>query len=193
MNASTSFSKELGLRFTFGEVNVSKLPDDIPIDVAISAAENENKTHIIANPKILTQNMKEAHIKQGKQIAYEETSRSGATSLKFEEAVLELKVVPMITPEHDIILDLLVKQDMLGSIKYNGKPSIDTKTIQAQVRVQDGETIVLGGIYSHIDNARRHQLPILGRLPVIGRLFQEKNQLDDKDELLIFVTPRVVI
>lgn len=193
LNAHTSFSKELGLKFTFGEVNVSKLPDDIPIDVAISAAEKDNKTSVIANPKLLTENLQEAHIKQGKQIAYEETARSGATALKFQEAVLELKVTPMITPEHDIVLNLLVKQDMVGAIAANGQPSIDTKSIQAQVRVHDGETIVLGGIYSQVDNAQQQRLPLLGKLPLIGRLFREHKKLDDKDELLIFVTPHVVI
>lgn len=192
MNASTQFSKELGLRFSVDEFSIATLPKNIPLKVAITAAQENNQTRVIANPKLLTINLQEAHIKQGKQIAYQETSTSGATSLTFQEAALELKVTPMITPENNILLSLLVKQDVLGSIAINGQPTIDTKSIQAKVQVKDGETIVLGGIYSELDNTRAHHVPGLHKIPILGRLFQENRSLDDKDELLIFVTPRIV-
>lgn len=193
MNASAQFSQELGLRFRMDEFSIANLPEHLPLKVAIAAAQENHQTNIIANPKLLTVNLQEAHIKQGRQLAYQETSASGATTLNFQEAALELKVTPMITPEHDIVLSLLVKQDMIGSVSLNGQPTIDTKSIQAKVRVKDGETIVLGGIYSQVDNTRRRHVPGLGRLPLIGIIFQENRQNDDKDELLIFVTPRVVI
>jgi type IV pilus assembly protein PilQ len=193
MNASAQFSKELGLRYQLNEFSLTTLPKNIPIAVAIAAAQENHQTQVIAHTKLLTVNLQEAHIKQGKQIAYQETSASGATSLTFQEAALELKVIPMITPEHDIVLSLMVKQDVIGSLQINGQPTIDTKSIQAQVRVKDGETVVLGGIYSQIDNQQEREIPFLGRIPLIGLLFQENRALDDKDELLIFVTPRVVL
>lgn len=193
MNASAQFSKELGLRYRVDEFSVATLPKDIPLKVAIAAAQENHQTKVIANPKLLTVNLQEAHIKQGKQIAYQETLSNGATNLTFQEAALELKVTPMITPEHEILLNLLVKQDVLSSIAVNGQPTIDTQSIQAKVRVKDGETVVLGGIYSQVDNTQGRAVPGLGSIPLIGRFFQEKRQLDDKDELLIFVTPRVVL
>jgi type IV pilus assembly protein PilQ len=193
MNASAQFSKELGLRYQIDEFSLTTLPKEIPITVAIAAAQENHQTQVIAHPKLLTVNLQEAHIKQGKQIAYQETSASGATSLTFQEAALELKVIPMITPEHDIVLSLMVKQDVIGSLQINGQPTIDTKSIQAQVRVKDGETVVLGGIYSQVDNHQRRDVPWISHIPLIGLFFQEKRALDDKDELLIFVTPRVVL
>lgn len=193
MNASAQFSKELGLRYHMDTFSVARFPDDISLKVAIAAAQENHQTNVIANPKLLTVNLQEAHIKQGKQLAYQETAPNGATSVSFQEATLELKVTPMITPEHDIVLSLLVKQDMIGHLVFNGQPTIDTKSIQAQVRVKDGETIVLGGIYSQVDKSTKWQVPGLGRLPLLGKLFQDNRQKDDKDELLIFVTPRVMI
>jgi type IV pilus assembly protein PilQ len=193
MNASASFSKELGLRFQVDEFSIATLPKDIPLKVAIAAAQENHQTQVLANPKLLTVNLQEAQIKQGKQIAYQETSASGATSVTFQEAALELKVRPMITPEHDIVLTLMVKQDVLGTTAINGQPTIDTKAIQAKVRVKDGETVVLGGIYSESDHAQARAVPWLGKIPLIGLLFQEHRQFDEKDELLIFVTPRVVL
>jgi type IV pilus assembly protein PilQ len=193
MNASTAFSKELGLRFHLDTFSVARLPDDISLEVTLAAAQENHQTNVIAHPKLLTVNLQEAHIKQGKQLAYQETAPNGATSVSFQEATLELKVTPMITPEHDIVLNLLVKQDMIGHLVFNGQPTIDTKSVQAQVRVKDGETIVLGGIYSQVDKATRWQVPGLGQLPLIGALFRDYRQKDDKDELLIFVTPHVVV
>jgi type IV pilus assembly protein PilQ len=193
MNASAQFSKELGLRFYVDEFSIATLPKDIPLSVAIDAAQENHQTRVIANPKLLTINLQEAHIKQGKQLAYQETSANGATSLTFQEAALELKVIPMITPEHDILLDLLVKQDVVGNLAINGQPTIDTKSIQAMVRVKDGETIVLGGIYSEVGNRHTRLVPGLSQIPLLGRLFKDFRHLDDNDELLIFVTPRVVL
>lgn len=193
MNASAQFSKELGLRFHSEPFSVAKFPDHIPLQMAIAAAQENHQTNVIAHPKLLTANMQEAHIKQGKQLAYQQTAPNGATSVSFQEATLELKVTPMITPENDIVLNLLVKQDMIGHLVFNGQPTIDTKSIQAQVRVKDGETIVLGGIYSQVDKTTKWQVPGLGQLPLLGKFFQENRQKEDKDELLIFVTPRVVL
>jgi type IV pilus assembly protein PilQ len=193
MNASQQFSKELGLRYQIEDFTLNTLPKDIPLRVAIAAAQENHRTQVIAHPKLLTVNLQEAQIKQGKQIAYQETLANGATNLTFQEAALELKVIPMITPEHDIVLTLKVKQDVIGSLQINGQPTIDTKSIQAKVRVKDGETVVLGGIYSQVDNQQKREVPFIAQIPLIGWLFREKRRLDDQDELLIFVTPRVML
>jgi type IV pilus assembly protein PilQ len=212
LNASESFSKDLGLSFAagndnanlsvnqqssimaFGDIHLGlmKLPKDIHLDMFISAAEKDNRTQVLATPKLLTANQQEAVIKQGKEIAFEETSASGATSIRFKEAVLELRVTPHITPNNEVILNLHVKHDMIGKLADNGQPTIDTKSITTQVQVQDGETVVLGGIYSKTDIKQKNKIPLLGDIPGFGRLFQGSNKIDDKDELLIFVTPRIL-
>ncbi len=212
LNANESFSRDLGLSFsggndnaqvsvnqppntpTFGDIQIglAKLPNDIHLDLFISAAEQDNRTQVLATPKLLTANQEEAVIKQGKEIAFEETSASGATSIRFKEAVLELRVTPHITPNNEVILNLSVKHDVVGKLADNGQPTIDTKSITTQVQVENGETIVLGGIYSKTDVDQINRIPILGHIPIIGRLFRDDSKLNDKDELLIFVTPRIL-
>ncbi len=212
LNASKSFTRDLGLSFaggndnahigvnqqnsvmSFGDIQLGlmKLPKDIHLDVFISAAEQDNRTQVLATPKLLTANQQEAVIKQGKEIAFEETSASGATSIRFKEAVLELRVTPHITPNNEVILNLHVKHDVIGKLADNGQPTIDTKSITTQVQVENNETIVLGGIYSRTDIKQINKIPLLGNIPVFGRLFQGSNTVDDNDELLIFVTPRIL-
>lgn len=206
MNANQSFSQALGLNFStspnaplasegFGHFNITlaTLPHDVMLNVALSASEKNHQTEVIAKPKLLTANHKEAVIKQGKELAYEETSASGATSLRFKEAVMELAVTPHISDDQHVILDLKVKHDVLGSLADNGQPTIDTQYIETQVSLQDQETVVLGGIYASTALSRHARLPFLARIPLIGLLFQDKNARDEKHELLIFVTPHILI
>lgn len=211
INANETFAKELGVAFSamqknsgitagegvtsgFGHFNlgVARLPLDTQLDVMISAAQKNHQTRVLAMPKILTANEQEAHIKQGKELAFEETSASGATSVKFKEAVLELRVVPHISPNREIILDLTVKHDVPGKLGDNGQPTIDTQSIRTQVRMNDGETIVLGGIFSQTSLSREFKVPLLHKIPLLGHLFQEHHDRDDKEELLVFVTPHLV-
>lgn len=222
VNATYSFTRDLGINFNITQTDASpsvsanstvskllaydlpqsssasmglaiaELSSNILIDLEISAAESENKTKVIASPRLITANQSEAVIRQGKQIAVEEATSSGATSVSFRDAVLELSVVPHITPDDHIILQLNVKQDVLGHFTENGQPTIDTKSITTQVLVDNGATIVLGGIYSRTESDNIQRLPFLNQLPLIGHLFQNKNHLSDRDELLIFVTPTIV-
>ncbi|MFI4955653.1 MAG: secretin N-terminal domain-containing protein [Gammaproteobacteria bacterium] len=212
LNASKGFSKALGVSLSaehdaayasfqgrspagdFGQfqITLARLAGNIALDTQISAAEKNNETEVIAMPKILTADQQKATIKQGKELAYEETSASGATSLRFKEAVLELSVTPHITPDLDIILDLNVKHDVMGKLAENGQPTIDTQSIDTQVRLHDGETIVLGGIYSNTRLNQRQDVPFLSKIPLIGLLFRDRYREDDKNELLVFVTPTVV-
>ncbi len=171
---------------------VAKLSSDILIDLEISASESEDETQVIASPRLITANQSEAVIRQGKQIAVEESTSSGATSVSFRDAVLELSVIPHITPDDKIILQLDVKQDVLGHFTETGQPTIDTKSISTQVLVENGATIVLGGIYSRTESNSINRLPFLSELPLLGKLFQHKHELQDRDELLIFVTPTIV-
>ncbi|MGA2654529.1 MAG: type IV pilus secretin PilQ [Gammaproteobacteria bacterium] len=171
---------------------VAKLSSDILIDLEISASESEDKTKVIASPRLITANQSEAVIRQGKQIAVEESTSSGATSVSFRDAVLELSVIPHITPNDKIILQLDVKQDVLGHFTETGQPTIDTKSISTQVLVDNGATIVLGGIYSRTESNNINRLPFLSALPLLGKLFQHEYKLQDRDELLIFVTPTIV-
>jgi type IV pilus assembly protein PilQ len=208
INANETFAKELGVAFSamqkengmtsveggFGHFNVgvARLPLDTQLDVMISAAQKNHLTRVLAMPKIVTANEQEAHIKQGKELAFEETSASGATSVKFKEAVLELRVTPHISPQGEIILDLTVKHDVPGKLADNGQPTIDTQSIRTQVRMKDGETIVLGGIFSHTSAKQESKVPFLSRIPVLGFLFKEQRDRDDREELLVFVTPHLI-
>jgi type IV pilus assembly protein PilQ len=171
---------------------VARLADGTILDLELSAMENENKGEIIASPRITTANQKEAYIEQGVEIPYQEASSSGATSTQFKKAVLSLTVTPHITPDNKIILDLVVTQDTISDVTSGQAPAIDTQRIGTQVLVNNGETIVLGGIYQQSIISSVSKVPVLGDIPYFGMLFRNTNQFNEKKELLIFVTPRIV-
>ena len=171
---------------------VARLADGTILDLELSAMERENKGEIIASPRITTSNQKEAYIEQGVEIPYQEASSSGATSVQFKKAVLSLTVTPHITPDDRIILDLAVTQDTVSSISNGDAPAIDTQRIGTQVLVNNGETIVLGGIYQQSIISTISKVPVLGDVPYFGWLFRNTNNFSEKKELLIFVTPRIV-
>lgn len=171
---------------------IARLSNGTILDLELSALEKENKGEIIASPRITTANQKEAYIEQGVEIPYQEASSSGATSTQFKKAVLSLTVTPHITPDNRIILDLVVTQDTVSSITSGQAPAIDTQRIGTQVLVNNGETIVLGGIYQQSTVNTVSKVPVLGDIPYFGWLFRNKNNFNEKKELLIFVTPRIV-
>ncbi len=162
------------------------------LDLEISALQIEGKGEIISNPRVVTSDQQEAIIQQGTEIPYQEASSSGATSTSFKEAVLKLQVTPQITPDERIILDLEVNQDDVGSGTFNGVPPINTKAIKTQVLINNGDTVVLGGVYieRNVDSVTR--VPFFGDLPFIGALFRSTKESDSKEELLIFVTPKIL-
>ncbi len=171
---------------------IARLADGTILDLELSAMERENKGEIIASPRITTSNQKEAYIEQGVEIPYQEAASSGATATQFKKAVLSLTVTPHITPDNKIILDLVVTQDTVSDVQSGQAPAIDTQRIGTQVLVNNGETIVLGGIYQQAIISTVSKVPVLGDIPYFGSLFKNTSQFNEKKELLIFVTPRIV-
>ena len=175
---------------------VAKLADGQILDLELSALEKENRAEIIASPRITTANQQTAYIEQGAEIPYVESASSGATSVSFKKAVLSLRVTPQITPDNKVILDLVITQDSKGEIIPTGTGtavSIDTQEIGTQVLVENGETLVLGGIYQQRITNSVSKVPVLGDIPYLGYLFRTTIEESAKSELLIFVTPRIVM
>ena len=162
------------------------------VDMELAALASEGKGEIISQPKVITANKRKAMIKSGKQIPYREESSSGGTKIAFKDAVLALEVTPQITPDEHIIMDLKITQDALGNQEYDGAPAIDTNAIETQVLVNDGETIVLGGIYTSESFDQNFKVPVLGDIPLLGALFRRSEKSQEKVELLIFITPRLI-
>ncbi|MEX0335589.1 type IV pilus secretin PilQ [Vibrio tubiashii] len=175
---------------------VAKLGSDMLLDLELSALQRESKAEVISSPRLITTNKKPAYIEQGSEIPYLESSSSGATSVSFKKAVLSLKVTPQITPDNRLILDLSVTQDRPGDVVKTGTGeavAINTQRIGTQVLVENGETVVLGGIFQHSVTDAVDKIPFFGDLPLLGALFRRTYQQMGKSELLIFVTPKVVI
>lgn len=162
------------------------------IQLELSALIAEGRAEDIASPKVITSDQHEAIIESGVQIPYQEASSSGATSVSFQDAVLSLAVTPQITPDDRILLDLAVTQDVRGGETVLGVPTIDTNAVSTEVLVDNGETIVLGGIYTQTGSNSIDRVPFFGDLPYVGFLFRRTAIAETKDELLIFVTPKIL-
>jgi len=180
-----------------GRFSLAILENDYLVDLELSALEAEGRGEIVSTPRVITANQSEATIKQGVEIPYQQAASSGATTISFKEAVLELVVTPQITPDNNIIMDLKVSKDNVGEIISTGGlggtvPSIDTRSVETQVLVADGQTVVLGGIYETERRETVKKVPFLGDIPFAGALFRSKQRTDNKAELLIFVTPRIL-
>ena len=161
------------------------------INVELSALEADNRGKVISSPRVITADKQEAFIEQGTEIPYLQASSSGATNVAFKPAVLSLKVKPQITPDDRIIMDLEVKKDSVGQI-FSGIPSIDTKKVNTQILVENGETAVLGGIYEQVIRTDVTKVPLFGDIPIVGHLFKNTQRQDVKTELLIFITPKII-
>jgi type IV pilus assembly protein PilQ len=175
--------------------HVAKLIDGTILDLELSALERENKGEIIASPRIMTANQQKARIEQGTEIPFVQAASSGATTVMFKKAVLSLEVTPHITPDDRVILDLIITQDTRGDTVQTGTgaaTAIDTQRIETQVLVENGETIVLGGIFQQQIVKAVSKVPLLGDIPFVGRAFRTDSELTEKTELLIFVTPKIV-
>jgi len=161
------------------------------LNLEITALQADGKGKIISSPRVITADNVEATIEQGTQIPYQQATSSGATSVSFRKATLSLKVKPQITPNDNIIMKLHVSKDSVGANTSAG-PSIDTKQVDTEVLVESGGTVGIGGIFEQEESSTRTKVPMLGDIPVIGVLFRQDLRRNDKRELLIFVTPRVV-
>lgn len=176
-------------------IALAKLPFGTLLELELSAMQAEGNGEVISSPRVITANQHEAYIEQGVEIPYLEATSSGASSVSFRKAVLGLTVTPQITPDDRIIMDLQVNKDTVGEIFGAGQlqvPSIDTREVSTQVLVNNGETVVLGGVYEQSILNKVDMVPFFGNLPLIGRLFQHTVNTDDKSELLVFVTPKII-
>jgi len=186
--ASNQNATSLGLSFFTGS--------HVLLDLELSALESEGHGEVVSTPRVVTANQAEAFIQQGVEIPYENSTSSGATAVSFKEAVLELKATPLITPDNRIQLDLAIKQDTVGEIFQTSRggsvPSIDTRELSTTVLVENGDTVVLGGIFQDEKNSTEDKVPWLGDIPYMGALFRRRANEIGKRELLIFVTPTIV-
>ena len=218
VNASDNFTRELGISFGLSNIErnpgesitnsfninlpaaspsgtiglaLAKIPLGTAIDLELSAAQIESNAEIVASPRIITSNKHKARIEQGVEIPYQESASSGATSTSFKKAVMSLEVTPQITRDDRINMELNVKRDTVGEI-YNNIPSIDTREVETQVHVENGQTVVLGGIFEQsLSNAAR-RIPFLSDIPVLGYLFRTDKKENKRRELLIFITPKII-
>jgi type IV pilus assembly protein PilQ len=178
-----------------GRIGFAILGTNYLVDLELSALQAEGRGEVLSTPRVVTANSTQASIEQGVEIPYQEASSSGATSVSFKKAVLALQVTPQITPDDRIIMDLNVKNDSRGqdvSSGFGAIPSIDTREVTTQVLVNNGETVVLGGVYQQTQSFSVTKVPLLGDLPLLGMLFRQTNAVNNKRELLIFVTPKIL-
>lgn len=179
-----------------GRFSLAVLETDYLVDLELTALEAEGRGEIVSTPRVITANQKEARIEQGVEIPYQESASSGATTTQFKKAVLSLTVTPQITPDNNIIMDLLVSNDTVGDLVASATggfvPSIDTRAVETQVLVGDGQTVVLGGIYETERRETITKVPFLGDIPGVGNLFKSRQNVANKAELLIFVTPKIL-
>jgi type IV pilus assembly protein PilQ len=161
------------------------------LNLELSALQADGKGKIISSPRVITADQVEAIIEQGTEIPYQQATSSGATSISFKKATLSLKVKPQVTPDDNVIMNLRIHKDSVGQTTLAG-PSIDTKQIVTEVLVENGGTVVIGGIYTQEERSTTNKVPVLGDLPYVGFLFKQNLKTDDRRELLIFITPKIL-
>ena len=179
-----------------GSLAFMLLGSDYIVDLELSAAQREGKGEVVSKPSVTTANQKEAVISQGTEIPYQEAASSGAATIQFKKAVLELRVTPLITPDNRLQLDISVKKERVGTVIVTtggvNVPSIDTSELTTTVFMGDGQTVVLGGILETERRDSETKVPGLGDIPFFGHLFKTTGKVNNKDELLIFVTPKIL-
>ncbi|MFF7061746.1 type IV pilus secretin PilQ [Pseudomonas sp. NPDC008258] len=184
---------DLGVERAGTGVGLGLLRGDVLLDLELSAMEKSGNGEIISQPKVVTADKETARIIKGTEVPYQETSQSGATSVAFREASLSLEVTPQITPDNKVIMAVRVTKDEPDYVNaLNEVPPIRKNEVNAKVRVADGETIVIGGVYSTSQNNVVDKVPFFGDLPYVGRLFRRDALQEKKSELLVFLTPRIM-
>ena len=161
------------------------------LNLELSALEADGKGKIVSSPRVVTADQTKALIEQGTEFAYQQATSSGATAVAFRKAVLKLEVTPQITPEGNIILDLDVNKDSPGGV-VEGAMSINTKRVKTQVLVENGGTVVIGGIFELTESDQENKVPLLGDVPVLGNLFKQRTRQAQKQEMLVFITPKMI-
>jgi len=184
---------DMGVLGSSSGIGIGFLSDNLVLDLQLSAMEKSGNGEIVSQPKVVTADKETAKILKGQEVPYQEASSSGATSTSFKEAALSLEVTPQITPDNRIIMDVKVTKDAPDfQNALNGVPPINKNEVNAKVLVSDGETIVIGGVFSNTQSKSVDKVPFLGDLPYLGRLFRRDVIQDNKAELLVFITPRIM-
>jgi type IV pilus assembly protein PilQ len=195
VSVDCDYEQELGIQYTLENsgFTVAKLADTIQLNVQLAALERQGHGEIISSPSLFTANQQTASIESGEEIPYQEVSSSGATGITFKKAVLSLKVTPQIMPNQQVLLQLQVNQDKPSKRIVLGVPAITTRQISTNILVKNGQTVVLGGIYETNRERDFEGIPFLDKIPLVGRLFRQQNVTNTKRELLIFVTPKIIM
>ena len=196
LDIQESLAVDLGVADPSGSIAIGLLRNNTFLDLELSALQNDGYGEIISQPKVLTSDKKKAVIESGTQVPYLEASSAGNTNIQFEDATLKLEVTPLITPDNRIVMELTVQQDSIGQFVPSGigglVPTIDTTNVETEALVGDGQTLVLGGIFEVESLESIEKVPVLGDIPVIGKLFRNKSTDQTKREILIFITPRIL-
>jgi len=184
---------DMGVLGSTSGIGIGFLTDNVTLDLQLSAMEKTGNGEIVSQPKVVTSDKETAKILKGQEVPYQEASSSGATSTSFKEAALSLEVTPQITPDNRIIMEVKVTKDAPDFARaLNGVPPINKNEVNAKVLVNDGETIVIGGVFSNTQTKGVEKVPFLGDLPFLGRVFRRDIVSDNKAELLVFITPRIM-
>lgn len=184
---------DLGANSATSGIGIGFVSSHAILDLQLSAMEATGNGEIVSQPKVVTSDKETAKILKGAEVPYQEASSSGATSTSFKEAALSLEVTPQITPDNRIIMEVRVNKDEPDFANaLNGVPPINKNEVNAKVLVNDGETIVIGGVFSNTQTKSVEKVPFLGDLPYLGRLFRRDTVTDSKSELLVFLTPRIM-
>ncbi|MCL4744875.1 MAG: hypothetical protein KJZ83_05620 [Burkholderiaceae bacterium] len=161
------------------------------LNLELSALEADQRGKVISSPRVLTADQAKATIEQGTELPFQQATSSGATSIQFRKASLRLEVTPQITPEGNVIMEVAVNRDAVGQLTPAGY-AIDTRAVRTQVLVENGGTVVIGGIYEQFERNAVNKVPLLGDIPIVGHAFKQTTRRNDRTELLVFLTPRVV-
>src|SRR5690606_4439853 len=184
---------DMGVLGATSRIGIGFITDNAILDLQLSAMESSGNGEIISQPKVVTSDKETAKILKGSEIPYQEASSSGATTTAFAEAVLSLEVTPQITPDNQVIMEVIVTKDEPDfTNQVNGVPTIRKNEVNAKILVADGETIVIGGVFSSESQKSQEKVPFLGDLPVVGRAFRRDMTFESKTELLVFLTPRII-
>ena len=192
LDLDDALAVDLGVASPAASFGLAFLSDSAFVDLELSALENEGHGEIVSQPKVITGDKQTASIRSGQEVAFQEAAASGATTTSFREAVLALEVTPQITPDDRVILDLIISQDSIGDLVFGGEPTIDVTELQTQVLVDNGETLVLGGIFQMTSIEEEARVPVLGSLPIVGQAFRNEITSQEKREILIFITPKIL-
>ena len=195
-NGSVTFAPNVNIPVSsaIGSIAVVKSFSSGILGLELSASEAEGRSKTISTPRVLTQDRQEAEIKQGYQVPYTTRDSDGSTTTSFKDAVMSLKVLPRITPDNKIIMDVTINKDTPDKTYQSseGEPSIRTQSVKTQAMIEDGGTLVVGGVYQEVIQNNVKKVPMLGDLPVLGNLFKTRSRNNSRNELLFFITPRIM-